>query len=306
LSPFSVIGVIIVCTIWGAGFSFMKIGLRYLPPFLYVGIRFSMTAVCVAVYMRLLGIEWRFPRRMFWWMMGLSAFFFTQQGLIFVGMTYTKAGRVGVILNTQPVITAIVAHWFIKHDRLTWGKMAGLLMAVFGVFFVFRESFREFDRAILFGDLLVLLAAIAWGTQNVIAKHVVKYVKPAALTFWQAGIASLFFFLTSFLIDAGPIPRLRLDATFYGATAYLILVSTVFGFVAWVHLLEHNNPSRVTSFCFITPIASVLFAWLILGEPITKDIILATVLVGLGIFIANFQFQANRNGADVPPAPCEP
>ena len=234
MSARSLIGVTLICTMWGAGFTFMKIGLDYLPPFLYVGIRFLTTAVCIAVYMKFLRIEWRFPRRMFWWMIVLTIFFYTQQGLIFLGMTYTTPGRMGVILNTQPIITAIAAHWFVKHDDLTWGKAAGLLMAILGVFFVFRESFSYSDRAILFGDLLGLVAAISWGTQTVITKHVVGHVTPSAVIFWQALLSSLLFFLTSLAFESAPIPRQPLDLTFLGVTAYVILISTVLGFVGWV------------------------------------------------------------------------
>ncbi|NOZ20373.1 MAG: DMT family transporter [Planctomycetes bacterium] len=289
MSAFSLVGVVFICIVWGAGFPFMKIGLGYLPPFLYVGIRFSITALCVFLYMRLMRIEWRFGRKMFWWIVALTAFFYVQQGLIFLGLTYTKAGRMGVILNTQPIITAVAAHWFVEHDKLTWAKVAGLLLAIIGVFFVFRQSFTEFNRTMLFGDFLALIAAVSWGSQTIVTKHVVKHVAPSAIIFWQAAISCVLFFLTSACLDPGPIPKQAIDLTFVGVTAYVILVSTVFGFVGWVYLLRHNNPSAVTSFCFITPIASVVFAWLILGEPITSDIIVATGLVGLGIFIANFR-----------------
>jgi drug/metabolite transporter (DMT)-like permease len=54
----------------------------------------------------------------------------------------------------------------------------------------------------------------------------------------------------------------------------------------------------VTSFCFITPIASVFFGWLILGEAISRDIIVAMALVGLGIFLANFQYQPRGQERD--------
>jgi len=294
MSPLSLTTVILVCLLWGAGFSFMKVGLQYLPPFLFVGVRFLITAACVALYMRLLRIQWRFPRPMLWPMAALTGLFFTQQGALFVGLKFTTAGRTGVILNTQPIITALMAHWFVEHDKLTWAKLAGLLMAVFGVFFVFRESFRHFDQGLLVGDLLTLLAAVGWGVQNVLTKRVVKHVAPPAMTTWQAGGSCVLFLLVSVLFDPGPIPKRPLDLAFFVAIAYLIFVATVFGFVVWVYLLEHNNPSRVTSFCFITPVASVFFGWLILGEAISRDIIVATALVGLGIFIANFQFQPSR------------
>ena len=298
MSAMSLAGIILVCAIWGAGFSFMKIGLRYLPPFLFVGIRFILTAVCVAFYMRLMRISWRVPRAMVWPMAALVGLFFMQQAAIFFGLTYTRAGRMGVILNIQPIITAMLAHWFVAHDRLTPGKIIGLLMAVFGVFLVFRESFIHFDRTLLVGDMLALLAAFGWGVQNIVTKHTVKQVAPAAITGWQALVSSGLFFLTSFLVESGPVPRQPLDAMFFWSTGYIILVATVFGFVVWVYLFEHNSPSRVTSFCFITPIASVFFGWLILGEAISRDIIVAMALVGLGIFLANFQYQPRGQERD--------
>jgi len=177
----------------------------------------------------------------------------------------------------------------VEHDRLSWGKVAGLLLAASGVFFVFRESFSAAHGLTRFGDLLALGAAISWGAQNIVTKHTVKQVRPAAITGWSVTTSSALLLVVSLLVERGPIPKLPLDSSFLGATAYIIFVATVFGFVLWNYLIERNNPSRVTSFCFITPIASVFFGWLVLGEPITHDIVLATALVGLGIFVANYQ-----------------
>ncbi len=291
MSVRSLVGVVLVCVIWGAGFSFMKIGLRYLPPFAYVGMRFLVTACLLALYLRLARIEWRVPREARWRLAVITGLFFLQQGAIFFGLTYTTAGRMGVILNTQPIMTAVLAHWFVAHDRLTWGKLVGLLLAISGVVFVFRESFAESSGLMRIGDLLALLAAVSWGVQNIVTKHVVKVVPPAAITTWQAAIASVLFFATSRLAEPGPVLKRALDPAFFGATAYIVLVATVFGFVAWNYLIHRNAPSRVTSFCFVTPIASVFFGWLLLGESISRDIILATALVGLGIFIANYRLR---------------
>lgn len=301
MSFFSLAAVILICTIWGAGFAFMKIALQYLPPFLYVGLRFLLTSGCLILYMRLLRVQWRFPRRLLGAMVALILLFYLQQGLIFLGLLYTTAGRMGVILNTQPIITAIAAHWFVKHDRLTWGKAVGLLMAIAGVFFVFRESFTTFNRTILGGDMMALAASISWGIQTIVTKHVVKRVTPSAVILWQSAASMVLFFLTSILLDPDPVPKQPLDAIFWVSTAYLILIATVLSFVWWVYLIRHNNPSQVTSFCFITPVMSVVFAWLLLGERITQDIVAATAMVGAGIFVANFPFPAK--GAAPPKHP---
>jgi drug/metabolite transporter (DMT)-like permease len=149
--------------------------------------------------------------------------------------------------------------------------------------------------------MLALFAALSWGTQNIVTKHALEDIRPAAITTWQAAASSVAFLLTGVLIGTGPLPKQALDAAFFGATAYIILVATVFGFVAWVYLIERNPPSQVTSFCFITPIASLFFGWLILGETITRDIVLATALVGVGIFVANYQSRRGRRETGVVP-----
>ena len=296
MSGRSVAGVILVCTIWGLGFALMKVGLRYLPPFTYVGLRFVVTGLCVAALMRWSKVNWRVPGRARWKLVAVITMFYLQQGAIFWALTYTTAGRLGVILNTQPIITAVLAHWFVAQDRLTWGKVVGLLMAVSGIFFVFRESFAEANGMMRYGDLLALFAAISWGIQNIVTKHIVDDVPPMSLITWSSLIAGPAFLVTGFVVGTGPLPIQPLDLQFVGATSYIILVSTVFGFVAWVHLIERNPPSRVASFCFVTPIASLFFGWVILGERITTDILVAGGLVAFGIFIANYRF--GRNGAE--------
>ena len=299
MSFLSIAGTIAVCMVWGAGFSFMKIGLRYLPPFCLVGLRFAATTVFLAVYVKASGMEWRIPRNARRGMLVLIVLFFTQQACIFLGMTFTRAGRMGVILNTQPILTAIAAHYFLTHDRLTATKLAGLIVAVCGVALVFRESFSVFNSRILIGDLLALCAAAAWGMQNIVSKHVVRDVSPTTMTCWRAVISSVAFFALSAVVDPGPIPRQPLDALILCAISYLVIVSTVFGFVLWMWLIKHNNPSQVASFCFITPVTSIVVAWAMLGEPITRDLWLAAPLVGLGIFLANVGWKrADRVSED--------
>jgi len=280
--------------IWGLGFALMKVGLRYLPPFLYVGLRFAVSALCLFPLMRAAGVDWRVPKAARWRMAAIAGMLFLQQGAIFWGLTYTTAGRVGVILNTQPIITAALAHWFVPNDRLNAGKVAGLLLAAAGVCLIFRESFAASNEPMRFGDLLALGAAVSWGAQNIVTKRTAGEIRPAAITAWSVVVSSALLLLTSLLLERGPLPLRPLDPAFFGATAYIIFVATVFGFVLWNSLLKRNSPSRVTSFCFITPVASVFFGWLVLGEALTRDILLATALVGAGIFVANYQPSPQR------------
>jgi len=215
----------------------------------------------------------------------MTVLFYVQQTFIFVGVKLTLAGRAGVLLNTQPIITAFMAHYFIRGDRLNPFKVAGLILAFVGVYLIFRGEIGGERGGSLLGDTLMLIAACCWATQTIILKRIVGEAEPALIFFYQALLASPLFFLTSLIAES---PTLEMTPSFIVAAVYVILIGTALSFAWWNYLIKYNNPSRATSMCFVTPVASVLLSALILDEKISPAMAAATATVALGIFIANY------------------
>ena len=71
-----------------------------------------------------------------------------------------------------------------------------------------------------------------------------------------------------------------------GAVAQIVAVASL-GFLAWFYLMKTYPASNVASFAFLTPVFSVVLAWLLLGEPLRWTVIAALTLVSLGIFLIN-------------------
>ena len=289
------LGLVFVTVAWGAGFSAVKIGLCYLPPFQYVGIRFSVAALLIAGYMVNRGVPLRFRPQLWPQMVALIVLFYGQQSLTFVGLTYTHASRTGVILNVHPLITALLAHYLVANDRLTVPKAAGMLLALGGVYAIFRDRMGNVDPTILSGDTLILGAAACWSIQTVIVKRTAGRVAASTIVVWQAAVSSLLFFATSAAFET-PSPPV-LDARFYLATAYLVVIATALAFVLWNLLIQINPPSKATAFCFITPASSVVFGALMLGEPLTRGVITGCAMVGAGLIVSN----AKRASQDAGP-----
>ena len=135
----SILGLLFCTTVWGAGFSAIKIGLEYLPPFLFVGLRFLAASLLIAMVMRRRATPFRVSREHLRDMAAFVVLFYAQQALLFVGMQYTHAGRTGVILNVQPLMTAVLAHFLVAQDRLSLPKVAGVVLGFTGVAAVFAD-----------------------------------------------------------------------------------------------------------------------------------------------------------------------
>ena len=56
-------------------------------------------------------------------------------------------------------------------------------------------------------------------------------------------------------------------------------------------LIARYSANTVSSFFFLTPALAVVFAWALLGDPLTPSMILGGVVVGVGVLIV---YQANE------------
>ena len=96
-----------------------------------------------------------------------------------------------------------------------------------------------------------------------------------------------FFFLAGILWDATMIDHVNVHVL--TALLYQGLVAASFGFVAWNSLLQKYGAVSLHSFLFIMPISGVLMGGLVLGEPITFNILLALALIVSGIVVVNLK-----------------
>jgi len=289
----SVFDIILICIIWGSGFSAMKAGIEHVPSFLFVALRFMLTAGALTLIMRLRGTRFGVPREHWGRLAAVTVLFFGQQGLIFWGLNYTLASRTAVILNIQPIMTAILAHFFVAGDRMTVTKTLGLLLAFLGVQALFRGSADPAAASTLVGDLMILAASAAWAVQNVLTKKLARRLPPITIVFWECLAASCAFFVVSGCVERGRPVDLT-NGVFLLCMAYIVLAATVYSFVRWVDLLRDNDPSTVSSFCFVTPVAGVFFGRALLSEPVTLDVVIATAAVAAGIVLANLRWRGAR------------
>jgi drug/metabolite transporter (DMT)-like permease len=68
--------------------------------------------------------------------------------------------------------------------------------------------------------------------------------------------------------------------------AYLGIITSVVAYLLWFYALSRLEASRVAVFANLQPPATAVAAWLILGDPITWEIVAGGVLVVLGVRVA--------------------
>jgi drug/metabolite transporter (DMT)-like permease len=137
------------------------------------------------------------------------------------------------------------------------------------------------------GDMMILAAAFLWACNAVYTKRVIHAFQPFQIAFFPMIFSVPFFFLGGVMWDRPMIAFV--DAEIIGAMVYQSLITATFGFVVWNSLLQKYGAVALHSFIFIMPIAGVLLGGLILKEPITRNILIAMLLIVSGILVTHFK-----------------
>lgn len=271
---------LLMATIWGVNFSAVKVGLRYMEPLAFNGVRVALAAVTLLAIARVRGLPLP-PRRQLWALLALGVLGHGVYQVLFVeGMARTRAGTASLVMAATPVLIAILGR-FLGVERLGARGYAGIAMSILGIAAVMSGSAAaETGDASLIGDALILIAAASWATYTVLLKpytHHVDGVQVSALTLVGGALPLVVFALPSITrTDWTALPAAAWGAVLYGA-----LFALVIAYLIWYRGIRLIGPTRTSMFSNLQPIIAVLFAWAALGEtPTTAQGIGAAAVMG--------------------------
>jgi drug/metabolite transporter (DMT)-like permease len=275
-----------ICTLFGANSVAIKLSLAGFGPFTVAGLRFAIAAAAIALWARITGRPFRISKTQWRHILILSAIFLVQLSLFYRGLSLTYASRGILIVNFQPFVVLILAHFFIAGDRMTPKKTIGLILGFAGVVLVLLDN-RGMTTGLKTGDVIIFFATILWGINTVFVKRIIPGFRAFQITLYPMVVSAPFFLLAGALWD--PVTIGTIDPVVAGALVYQSLVTAAFGFVAWNYFLKNYGAVTVNSFTFIMPISGVLLGGLVLGEPLTGNILVSSLLIGSGIVVVNFR-----------------
>ncbi len=277
---------VFICMLFGANAVAIKISLEGLGVFTTAGIRFGIASVAIFLWARITRRSFEIKKEQVFQLIIIAIVFTAQLSLFYLGLSKSNASRGTLIVNFQPFFTLFLAHFFIPGDRITKRKIMGILLGFAGVAFVFLEK-KGVASDFEVGDVMILAAAFLWSCNAVYTKRIISAFKPFQIALFPMIFSVPFFFLEGVLWDHHMIAFI--DSKIIGAMVYQSLVTASFGFVVWNSLLQRYGAVALHSFIFIMPITGVLLGGLILGEPLTVNILIAMLLIVAGILMIHIK-----------------
>ena len=276
----------ILAICWGTSFVAIEIGLAYVPPLLFAGLRYALAGAIVFGYAYLVADRIRPTGREEWLAVAIASVFVIAlyHALLYVGELYVPGAVAATIVSLTPILTAAFAGVVIPDERLSVVGVLGLLLGLVGVVAVARPTPATLGGELTLGVVLVLASAVAFAVGSVLLRPVQSKLPLESLQAWAmligAGLLLGWAFLRGESVRAIE-PTLPALASFL----YLTLVSGVFAFLLYFELLERSGPTQVNLVGYAEPAVAMVVSAAVLGYVVDSIAIvgLATILAGFAL-----------------------
>jgi drug/metabolite transporter (DMT)-like permease len=267
---------------WGMSFVWTRQLLDYFSPITIITLRLVLSSFFLVVFSFVIGRLKTIKRNDIKWFF-LLAFF--QPFLYFIlegyGIQATSASFAAIIIATIPLFTPLGA-WLVLKERITVMNFIGLFISFGGVaLIIFNDTY---GIAFSFIGFLILLGAVisAVGYMLVLKKLTGNYNSFTIAT-WQ-NVTGIVLFLPFFLSMSLPeFQGLQITKAIVWPLVALAILASSLAFIFNTYGVRELGPSKASAFTNSVPVFTVVFAFLLLNEPIgwVKVTGMATVIVGL-------------------------
>jgi len=288
--------------LWGSSFIAIKIIVDEIQPLASFGMRFFIAGLLlVSVHYILIHTIYRrskrkdyqkiqFKNRQLWKSWLLSALFFIVggQGILAIGAQYLSSGAAALINSTIPIWVAIFTLLFFR-KKPTRLSIAGITAGFIGLTILVLPTL-ESEGSSWVGVILLIVSSISWAIGSLFSSPIRDVGTQQAIllpTGMFMALGGLILLAIWAIIGTGEIsplntlfsPKDNLLASFL----FLTLICTAIGYAIFYWLLGSTTASLANTFAYIVPVIAVFFGWVILGESISSQTIIATGVISAGV-----------------------
>ena len=271
-------------TIWGTSFLFIKIIVSEVPPMTLVAGRLGVAAVMMWTLVRVRKLKIKQRPHLGWTfaVVGLlnGALPYT---LISWGEQYIPSGWAALLQATTPLFTILLAHVITDDDRITAQKLAGVVLGFGGVGILMWPEIRAGVRTSVLGMLAIVGSSLSYAYASIYARSRLSDQSPMIAAAGQFGMGFIYILPLALAIESpwtlNPSTQAMLSWT------ALAVLGTVIAYTIYYELLKRTNATFTTMVTYIVPINGLLLGALVLNESLSPSLLLSLGLVLGGVLL---------------------
>lgn len=271
--------------IFGLSFMFTGIALKNASPMTVIADRYIVAFIGLSVLMVITKRKIRIGKNI--WKLILMSIF--QPLLYFIFETYgiqmTSSSFSGVMVSMIPVVS-MISGIFILNEKPTISQYIFAMLSVAGV--VIAVLFGKSEGIVTTPGVILLLGAVFSSVgYNISSRRISTEFSTFERTYAMSFIGMISFLLVSFIENFNnPISIFSpfTNISYTVSILYLGVFSSVIAFLCLNFANTHLPVAKTTVFSNLTTVVSVLAGAFILNEVVSKEIIVAIIMIIIGVF----------------------
>lgn len=270
--------------IWGAAFMFISVAVREVEPLTYVWLRLSIAAAAMWLY-----LAWRresagLPTRVWGSILVLALL---NNAIPFVlfgwGQIHIASGLASILNATTPIWGVVIAHLFTPDEKISGGKLAGVLLGFAGVTVMLGPALLGSIGNNLLAQLACVAAALCYALAGVWARRYRRIgLSPLSVTTGQLTAGALLMLPLALLVDRpwlDDLPSLKA----IGAISALAVICSAFAYLLYFRLIDRAGATNALLVTLLVPPVAILLGGLFLGEILNPRDFAGLALIALGL-----------------------
>ncbi|NYT66122.1 DMT family transporter [Alcaligenaceae bacterium] len=283
--------------LWGGSFFFNGVAVQELPVLTIVASRVALAAIILMVIARLRGDVLRHNPKVWAAFFGLGLLNnVIPFSLIVWGQQHIASGVAAILNAATPLFTVIFAHFLTSDERITKGKLLGVLIGFIGVaVMIGTEALRDLGVNVV-AQFLCLAGAVSYAFAGIYGRRFRALgITPMSTATGQVIASSIILLPLAVIVDRPwllPTPSWAVIGALLGAAA----LSTALAYVLFFRILASAGVTNVSLVTFLVPVSAIFLGTLILGEVLYARHFSGMALIGVGLAaIDGRPAQALRN-----------
>ncbi|WGQ11763.1 EamA family transporter [Pedobacter gandavensis] len=281
---------LVVAIVWGTTYLSIRVAVETIPAWFVAAMRqtiASLILMTILIYRKELAwMGWPYLRRQ----IVLSTLMVVMaNGMVTVAEETIPSGLTSLLNSLNPLVV-FLACVAVGLQKPSWKGFIGVMIAFLGVVFIFRDGLSELlDPNYKTGIMFLCFAIGGWTIGTIYTKKNSHKSDHILLDlFYQFAFSAVAQFALAFLFS-GTTSLSNWSLHSLLAVTYLAVFGSVLTFFCYHYALKRVSPTEVSILTYFNTVIALFLGWLILDEVITKDIVIATVLIITGVFITNYR-----------------
>ena len=275
---------LLLALLWGCSFLLMAISLESIPVLTTAFSRLALAGVLLLIYVTLKKDRIILDRQFLYEisLLGLLRAALPV-ALILWAQTRIESGVAGILNSTSALFTLLVAHVLTNDEKITPGKLTGVILGMTGVALIMGANAIKGLGSEITGQLAMLGATLSYGFANVYGRRFAS--RAPAVSAAGMLLAGALWILPLAAIADWPITHMP-TARSVIALVTLAAFSTACAFVVWFKLIHSTGPTNTVLVTFLIPPIALILGTVFLNESPDFSDYAGLLFIALGLWIS--------------------